>query len=289
MATKALARPRAITKLSEGTGYRNWLIYADSGVGKTVLAGTAPKALFLTVEAEGTESARALGSTADEWVCDTWEELLEAFEWLKKGGFRQYTWILVDSLSEMEELCWRYVLAEGVRKKPGSRTLDKPALEDYQVVGNKIKRLVDDFNRLKVNVLYTAQVMRRTVEDDEGDEIELRQPLLGSVRNGVISQKVCGMVTLVGLLVATKGDEEEGIPPGRRLWVAGSERYLAKDRHDTFDRYIQDPNIEEMDAAVKARKGTGKKASNNDVIPLKAKKKKAKAAPATTTEEEEAS
>lgn len=285
MATKAPpARPKAITKLSEGTSFRNWLIYGDSGVGKTVLAGTAPRALILTVESEGTESARALGSTAEEWVCDTWDELLTAFEWLKSGGKDHYEWVVVDSLSEMEELCWRYVLEDGVKRKPGSRTLDKPALEDYQVVGNKIKRLVDQFNRLKVNVLYTAQVMRRTVEDEEGDEIELRQPLVGSTRNGVISQKVCGMVTLVGLLIPTKGDEDEDIPPGRRLWVAGSERYLAKDRHDTFDRFIQDPNIEEMDAAVKARKGKGKKQNNNDTSQPKAKKKKAKA----TTEEEKA-
>lgn len=283
MATKTPPRPKAITKLSEGTGFRNWLIYADSGAGKTALAGTAPRALFLTVEAEGTESARALGSDADEWVCDTWEDLLAAFEWLKKGGIEHYQWVIVDSLSEMEELCWRYVLEDGVRRKPGSRTLDKPALEDYQVVGNKIKRLVDQFNRLKVNVLYTAQVMRRAVEDEEGDDIELRQPLLGSVRNGVISQKVCGMVTLVGLLIPDKRDEENP-EYHSRLWVAGSDRYLAKDRHDTFDRFVQDPNIEEMDAAVRARKANGKTSNSNATTMPKAKKKKAKA-----TEEEEES
>jgi len=283
MATKAPpARPKAITKLADGTGFRNWLIYGDSGVGKTVFAGTAPKALILTVEAEGTESARAMGSTADEWVIDSWEELLEAFAWLKSGGIEHYEWVVVDSLSEMEELCWRFVLEAGVKAKPGSRTLDKPALEDYQIVGNKVKRLVDQFNRLKVNVLYTAQVMRRTVEDEEGDDVELRQPLLGSTRNGVISQKVCGMVTLVGLLVATKADEDEDIPAGRRLWLAGSERYLAKDRHDTFDRYVQDPNVAEMDAAVKARKASGSKVMNTG---KKAKAKTKKAKPATEQEE----
>lgn len=283
MATKARARPKAITKLSQGASFRNWLIYGDSGVGKTVLGGTAPNALFLTTEAEGTESARAFGSTADEWRCDTWEDLQEAFDWLKASGHKEYDWAIVDSLSEMEELAWRSHLEAMVKAKPGTRSVDKPALEDYQIIGNRIKRLVDKFNRLPMNVLYTAQVMRRTVEDEDGDDVELRQPLVGSTRNGVISQKVCGMVTLVGLLVPTKPDEDNDIPAGRRLWVAGSERYLAKDRHDTFDRYIQDPNIEEMDAAVRARKSEGKKATPATSQPAKAKKKKAKA-----TEEKEA-
>ena len=249
-----------------------------------MLAGTCPRALILTVESEGTESARAMGSTAEEWVCDSWEDLLEAYEWLKSGGIAHYDWVVVDSLSEMEELCWRYVLQAGVKAKPGVRTLDKPALEDYQVVGNKIKRMVDQFNRLKINVLYTAQVMRRSVEDEDGDDIELRQPLVGSTRNGVISQKVCGMVTLVGLLIPTKPDEDNDVPAGRRLWVAGSERYLAKDRHDTFDRYVENPNVEEMDNAVRLRKSTGGKASNTEQPEPKAKKKKAKAPTAAIEE-----
>lgn len=278
---RTATRPKAITKLSEGASFRNWLIYGDSGVGKTVLAGTAPKGLFLTVEAEGTESARALGSDADEWVCDTWDKLLTAYQWLKGGGTGEYEWVMLDSLSEMEETAWRSHLEDMVKKKPGTRSVDKPALEDYQIIGNRVKRLVDAFNRLPINCLYTAQAMRRTIEDEDGDELELRQPLLGSANNGILSQKVCGMVTMVGLLIPTKPDDEEDIPAGRRLWVAGSERYLAKDRHDTFDRYIESPNIQEMDEAVKARKTSGK-VTTATTKPVKAKKKKAK-----LTEEEE--
>lgn len=281
MAKAPPARPKAITKLSEGASFRNWLVYGDSGVGKTVLAGTAPRNLILTVEAEGTESARAMGSTADEWVCDTWEDLQEAYDWLKSGGLALYDWVTVDSVSEMEELAWRSHLEEMSRRKPGTRTVDKPALEDYQIIQNRIKRLVDAFNRLKINTLYTAQVMRRAVDDEDGEEIELRQPLVGSARNGILSQKVCGMVTLVGLLIPTRPDEDNDIPAGRRLWVAGSERYLAKDRHDTFDRYVDNPNIEEMDAAVKARKTGGKKATTDQKQPGKKKKR-----PVAATEEE---
>ena len=77
----ATRRPTAITSLAEAPddGKLNWLVYAKSGDGKTVLSGTAPRSLFLTTEAAGTESAKAFGSTADEWVCDSWADLQEAF------------------------------------------------------------------------------------------------------------------------------------------------------------------------------------------------------------------
>lgn len=248
-----MARPKAITSLKDSPtqGKRNWLIYADSGTGKTVLAGTAPKALFLTVEAAGTESAKALGSAADEWVVSDWKTLQEAYNWLKQEGVHEYEWVLVDSVSEMEELCWKDHLQEA-HEANSNRSLYQPAIQDYQIISNKIKRLVDSFNRLPINVLYTAQTMRLEIENEEtDDDTTLLSPLLGT-RNGVLSQKVCAMVTLVGLLrVQTPKDKE--VEPYRRLWLQGSRRYTAKDRHDTFPRYLDTPNIEEMADAVTKR------------------------------------
>src|SRR5690242_5992940 len=133
-------RPTAITKLSEtdSTGKRNWLIYAESGKGKTVLAGTAPKGLFLTTEAAGTESAKAFGSEADEWVCDDWATLQEAFRYLKDGGATEYDWVIMDSLTEMQELCWRDQLEEA-KKQNSNRSIFQAAIQDYAIVDNKIK------------------------------------------------------------------------------------------------------------------------------------------------------
>ena len=247
----AKKRPSAITKLSEtpNEGKRNWLIYAPSGVGKTVLAGTAPKALFLTVEAAGTESAKALGSQADEWVCDSWAELQNAYTWLKEGGYSEYEWVILDSISEMQELCWKDQL-EGANSSNSSRSLFQPAIQDYPVVDNKIKRLVDSFNRMPINVLYTAQQMALDTEDSDGDDIIMVLPLVGRSKGGApLSNLICGKVTLIGLLTIKQDDEDEV----RRLWVHGGERWIAKDRHDTFGKYIEDPNIVSMSAAVDKR------------------------------------
>lgn len=237
-----MPRPSAITSLKDApaSGKKNWLIYAESGVGKTVLAGTAPRALFLTVEAAGTESAKKMGSTADEWVVDTWRELQEAYKWLKEEGHREYDWAILDSISEAEESAWADLLNGGHTAR----------IQDYGTIGSKMKSLVDGFNRLPINMLYTAQTMRLEIEDEETDEDStLLIPLLGT-RNGAVSQKVCGKVTLVGLLTRrVKTNEETGeTREVRRLMLQGSKRFVAKDRHmiAPVRGYVTNPNIARM-------------------------------------------
>lgn len=263
-----MARPKAITKLADtpSAGKRNWLIYGPSGAGKTVLAGTAPKSLFLTVEAAGTESAKAMGSTADEWVCDSYKELVKALEYLEAGGYKEYQWVLIDSLTEMEEIAWTDHL-EGIGKEFEAR------IQDYGIVDRKIKKLVDRFNRLPMNVLYTAQIASNQEEDSDGDDIIKVLPKIGRQKGGwPLSNLVCGKVTLIGLLVVREGDEEEGEPEEyRRLYVHGGERWTAKDRHDTFDKFIDDPNLGAMVKAVDSRQAS---AGPREVAEKPAKKKK---------------
>lgn len=239
-------RPTAIVKLqeTENDGKRNWLIYAPSGVGKTVLAGTAPKALFLTVEAAGTESAKAFGSDADELVVNSWRELVDAYEWLRKEGHSEYEWVIIDSLTEMEELCWNDQLEE-IGKEFEAR------IQDYGIVDRKIKKLVDRFNRLPINCLYTAQQAGWEIEDEDGDDIVKVLPALGRAKGGwPLSNLVCGKVTLIGLLTVREDEDDEEF---RRLYVHGGERWTAKDRHDAFGKFIDNPDIGEMATAVNER------------------------------------
>lgn len=265
----AARRPTAITSVQDtpSAGKRNWLLYAPSGVGKTVVAGTAPKGLFLTVEAAGTESAKAMGSDADEWVCDTWTELQRAYEFLKNGGYSDYEWVMLDSLSEMQEICWADHLEEA-KAANSSRSIYQAAIQDYGIVDNKIKRLVDAFNRMPVNILYTAQQMNLGAEDEDGDDITYRLPLIGRTKGGApLSNLICGKMTLVGLLGVIKDAEEYET----RLVTAAGATWMAKDRHDTFGTHVDRPNIAEMAEAVDKRQSGAAKKS-----PVKAGAKKKK-------------
>jgi phage nucleotide-binding protein len=260
-----MARPKAITKLSETPpeGKKNWLIYCGSGIGKTVLAGTAPKGLFLTTEAAGTESAKAFGSDADEWIVNSWEEFGDAYAWLKKEGHKEYDWVIPDSITELEELCWADQL-ESVGKEFEAR------IQDYGIVDRKIKKMVDSFHRLPINVLWTAQEMAFTTEDSDGDEIVKVLPKIGRTKGGApLANLICGKVTLVGYLGITETKEEGEF---RRLVVAGGEGWVAKDRHDAFGKYIDNPHIGEMAEAVTARQASNVKSDSK--APKKNKKEK---------------
>lgn len=253
--TRSTGRPTAITALAESTHYHKWLFHADAGVGKTVLAGTAPNLLFLTVEAQGTESARVAGSAAHQWVINTAEDFDDATEYFTAGsGCEDYEWVCVDSLSEVEDLEVNRILREGRRKNP-RRSLDKMALDDYGVRDARVKRIVDTFNRLPINVIYTTHTMLIDTEDEEGDDAVKRLPLLGSTKNGVLSQKVCGKVTLVGHLTVMRDEAEEGSTQKsrvyRRLYTEAHPGIFAKNRSG-LGSHIDNPTIPTLLELVEA-------------------------------------
>jgi hypothetical protein len=265
---KGAKRPAAITRLQEtdSTGKRNWLIYAPSGFGKTVLAGTAPKALILAVEHGGTESAKMMGSTADELVIDTVGKLESAYDYFKNGsGCDDYDWVVLDSLSEIEDMYWQDLQGDSVVKK----------LQDYGAVETRVKRLVDKWNRLPINVLYTAGAARLDTEDVETDEERIMLiPALGTAK-GVLSQRIAAKVTLVGYLsVLEYTDEDSGeIKEMRRLQLRGSERVTAKDRHGIAPKtgFLRNPTIPRMIEKAEAALAGGNGSEENLEKPKKKK------------------
>lgn len=267
--TKKGGRPAAITRLqdTDSTGKRNWLIYAPSGFGKTVLAGTAPKALILAAEHGGTESAKMMGSTADELVVDTIGKLEAAYDYFKEGsGCEDYEWVVLDSLSEIEDLYWQDLQGDSVMKK----------LQDYGAVDTRMKRLVDKWNRLPINVLYTAGAMRLDTEDVETDEERIMLiPAMGTAK-GVLSQRVAAKVTLVGYLsVLEYTDEDSGeVREMRRLQLRGSERVTAKDRHGIAPNtgFLRNPAIPRMIEKADASLAGGNGVGENSERPKKKKK-----------------
>lgn len=262
-APKRGTRPTAITRLSERVTHKNWAIYGDTGVGKTTLAAELPRNLFLTFEVEGTESAKVAGSEADEFIIRTRDEYLEIYEYFAYGtGCEDYEWVTLDSVSEMEECFWRSQLRAMKEKKPSTRHLYKPALDDYPWVWNQVKGAIDEWNALPVNVLYTAQVMPLEMYDDDTEE-EYTQlvPMMGSQKNGILARKFCGMVSLVAyydVVRQAEGDEPDDIQTVRRMYLEKRKDMLAKNRYG-WHGYADNPSLLKMVAAAdRALKGQGK-------------------------------
>lgn len=258
------ARPTAITSVQERKKFKNWMVCGDTGVGKTTLASALPNNLFVTFEAEGTESAAVAGSNAEEIVVRTREEYMEVQDYFEFGtGCDDYAWVTLDSVSEMEECFWRSQLLAMKIKKPSTRHLYKPALDDYPWVWNQTKAAIDSFNRLPINVLYTAQVMPLELyNDDTEEEYTQLVPMIGSQKNGILARKVAGMVSLLGYydIVRTQedDDDEAEIKEIHRLYLSKRKDILAKNRYG-WSGYSDEPDINRMIAAAdKALTGTTK-------------------------------
>lgn len=255
------ARPTAITNVRKRPRFKNWMIAGDTGVGKTTLASGLPDALFVTFEEEGTESALVEGSKADEIVVRTRKGYTEVQDYFEFGtGCEDYEWVIMDSVSEMEECFWRSQLADQHERKPSTRSLYKPALDDYPWVWNQVKAAIGKWNSLPVNVLYTAQVMPLEMYDDDAEEeFEQLVPMIGSQKNGVLARKVAGMVSLLGHYGVVRGndDDEDEKEEFRRLYVSPRKDILAKNRYG-WQAYTDDPDLPGLiRAADKALAGQG--------------------------------
>jgi len=253
MAARA-ARPRqtrppaavAKSKIIPVTKYDeciNMLIYGDSGVGKTVLCGTGEKSLIIGLES-GVISAGRQRSTADVWPVETWQDVEDCYQYLRGTPNHGYGWVHIDSITDMQEKMLRHILDTAIEENK-SRDPDIPAIQDHQKWQNMMKRFVNLFNDLPVNVCYTALEMRR--ENEEAEDIVL--PLILG-KDYEISQAICGKMHVVGRMsskVTGSGDERK---VQRRIQFEHIPPYFAKDRFDCLPRFMPSPTIPKIEKLI---------------------------------------
>jgi len=246
-----MALHKAIVDLEAFTESINMLVYGDSGVGKTVFAGSAPKALILRAE-NGAISAYRLGSKAKVWKINTWEDFEAAYDWIEANP-DVFEWVVVDSITKLQELCIRSILDKAVKDNP-KRDLDIPAIQDHYKWQLLMKRFVVMFNDLPVNVLWTALAMHK--EDQEGEDLVL--PLITG-KGYDISAAVCAEMNVVGYFrvvnVKTKKGTQVVVEQQRQLMVKTTPPYFAKDRYGTIGDakgIVRDPTMPKVITMINA-------------------------------------
>ena len=222
--------PDSIISLQDEDEYVNLLIYADSGVGKTVFCGSDDDVLFIAPEDNGTLSAKRFGSTAKKWKIHSWMDIVAAYEWLYEQDPIPFNWVVLDSLTEMQDMCMRQILDEAVELNPG-RDPDVPQLQDWQPYFERFKRLVKGFNSLPVNVIYTA--LQQDEENEDGERVVL--PMLQG-KGTQYAKKVASWMTSFGHMRVQRkktGTDDDGnavYEEFRVIQWKASKTVMAKDR-----------------------------------------------------------
>lgn len=225
-------------------------MYGRSGVGKTILAGTAPNAVFLTADVNGTESAREMGSQARELKVDSWEEFQEYNDWLCRdpAASKEFEFAIVDTIDEVEELCWQSQLVNDELRRASQY---QPNKGDYPVVWRKVRDEMMKLNRAPLNVIYLAHLMHIDKESEDGeDTVTLAMPEMGSRKRGDLSSYFCAQMGLVGYY---REVVQEGGKLERHLMTQSGPRWVAKDRTITFGAGVVDPTVPGMLAAIAAK------------------------------------
>lgn len=233
--------PPEIIDLQDYTESINWLNYGHMGSGKTVIGGKLPGRVLIIANEQGTIAAKRQGSKAKVWKIMKWEDLVKAYEWLANVDKIPFDWIVIDSITDMQYKCIRWIMRNVVAANP-QRDPHIPAQGDHFKWQLAMKEMIVDFNELPVNIMWTAQEMVR--EDPEGEDIIL--PLIEG-KDYQISSWVCAQMDIVSHMAnktvkkRVNGQVEKVFV--RRMTCNESPPIFAKDRYDVLGRVVDNPDI----------------------------------------------
>ena len=128
---------------------------------------------------------------------------------LAKANIAKYDNIFVDNLTHYQKL---WLLKKGENTKSGM-----PELKDYALLDNHLLKVVETFNSLDANVIFTAWETTRNIIHDDGQQYTQMIP---DIRDKIVNH-IMGIVHVIGRLVR-KADGSRG------FILEGNESIFAK-------------------------------------------------------------
>lgn len=201
------------------------IIYSKPGDGKTTVAGKLPgKTLVLDID--GTSQVLEGYANVDVAkinMADPHKSILDFYAHAK-ANIANYDNIFVDNLTHYQKL---WLMHKGENTKSGM-----PELKDYALFDNHILKVVETFNGLDANVIYTAWETTRSITHDDGQQYNQFIP---DIRDKIVNH-VMGIVHVVARLVR-KADGTRG------FILEGNQSIFAKNHLDDRKGCVQEELI----------------------------------------------
>lgn len=166
------------------------ITYSKPGDGKTTVAGLLP-GKTLVFDIDGTSQVLEGYANVDVAKIDgtnPHDSILQFFAYAK-ANINKYDNVFVDNLTHYQKL---WLLKKGENTKSGM-----PELKDYALLDNHLLKLVETFNSLDANVIYTAWETTTKIIDVDGQQINQFVP---DIRDKIVNH-IMGIVHVVARLV----------------------------------------------------------------------------------------
>lgn len=221
-----------VQPVTESRQVINLMVYGDSGVGKSLLAGSATAvpemAPVLIIDVEGgTFSLRDQYPTAEVVRVEKWADLQEVYDFLYLGK-HEYKTCVLDSVTEMQKFSM-YNIMQDVVKKEQDRDPDIPGLREWGKNIEQMRKMIRAFRDLPINTIYTALAMQD------------RNQRTGKIKNkpsmsGKLSDEVAAFLDIVCYMYMKVVDGKTQ----RLILTQATEEIVAKDRSNRLPQVIQD-------------------------------------------------
>jgi hypothetical protein len=228
-----------VTPAQERSPYLNFLVYGESGVGKTTLAGSADAVpsmrpvIVIDIEG-GTESLRDSFPDVEVVRVRTWNQMQDVYNVLYTGD-HPYKTVILDSLTEIQKFNMDQIMIDLITKKPEVDP-DVPGMREWGKNLEQVRRMVRGFRDLDMHTIFTA------LEKDDKDDVTGARKVYPML-SGQLAKQVAAFMDVVGYYYVKQfgiGDKAEY---KRLLLTRATQKYTAKDRSGKLEHVIESPTM----------------------------------------------
>lgn len=231
-----------VVKAGERESNLNIMIYGDSGVGKTRLAGSSDDVpsmrSVLCVDFEGgTETLKHSYPNVDTVRVESWRDVQGVYDELNAGNHK-YRTVILDSLTEIQKFNM-YSIMKNLLEKNSERDEDVPSMREWGINLEQMRKFVRAFRDLPVNTIFTALVK---VEKDNKTGMLIKEPYL----SGKLAKEVAAFLDIVCFMYMKEIEVDGESRQGHLLLAQATDTCTAKDRTNKLPQLMIEPTMAEI-------------------------------------------